>query len=240
MLVEEDWSPMQISGYLKRKGYKISHETLYRRIRADFSGELASHCRNKMKYRRHISRRCPTKVTNIPNRTSIRERPLEADGTRFGDWEMDLIVGKGGKGAILTLTERSSNLLLMEKLPDGKKAASLPRVVNRLLFPYRGKGVRTITTDNGGEFACHELIEKKLRATVYFTDSYCSWQKGAIENANKLVRQYIPKGTDFNTVSERFVMEIQKKINRRPREKLGFRSPKEYFFEKWEQQKRVV
>ncbi|MGK4272388.1 IS30 family transposase, partial [Parabacteroides johnsonii] len=171
---------------------------------------------------------------------SIRERPLEADGTRFGDWEMDLIVGKGGKGAILTLTERSSNLLLMEKLPDGKKAASLPRVVNRLLFPYRGKGVRTITTDNGGEFACHELIEKKLRATVYFTDSYCSWQKGAIENANKLVRQYIPKGTDFNTVSDRFVMEIQKKINCRPREKLGFRSPKEYFFEKWEQQKRVV
>ena len=174
LLVEEDWSPMQISGYLKRKGYKISHETLYRRIRADFSGELASHCRHKMKYRRHISRLCPTKVTNIPNRTSIRERPLEADGTRFGDWEMDLIVGKEGKGAILTLTERSSNLLLMEKLPDGKKAASLPRVVNRLLFPYRGKGVRTITTDNGGEFACHELIEKKLRATVYFTDSYCS------------------------------------------------------------------
>ena len=193
-----------------------------------------------MKYRRHIFRLCPTKVTNIPNRTSIRERPLEADGTRFGDWEMDLIVGKEGKGAILTLTERSSNLLLMEKLPDGKKAASLPRVVNRLLFPYRGKGVKTITTDNGGEFACHELIEKKLRATVYFTDSYCSWQKGAIENANKLVRQYIPKGTDFNTVSDRFVMEIQKKINRRPREKLGFRSPKEYFFEKWEQQKRVV
>ena len=208
LLVEEDWSPMQISGYLKRKGYKISHETLYRRIRADFSGELASHCRHKMKYRRHISRLCPTKVTNIPNRTSIRERSLETDGTRFGDWEM--------------------------------KAVSLPRVVNRLLFSYRSKGVKTITTDDGGEFACHELIEKKLRATVYFTDSYCSWQKGAIENANKLVRQYIPKGTDFNTVSDRFVMEIQKKINRRPREKLGFRSLKEYFFEKWEQQKRVV
>ena len=104
LLVEEDWSPMQISGYLNRKGYKISHETLYRRIRADLSGELASHCRHKMKYRRHISRLCPTKAMNIPNRTSIRERPLEATGTRFGDWEMDLIVGKG---AILTLTERS-------------------------------------------------------------------------------------------------------------------------------------
>ena len=149
LLVEEDWSPMQISGYLKRKGYKISHETLYRHIRADFSGELASHCRHKMKYRRHISRLCPTKVTNIPNRTSIRERSLETDGTRFGDWEM--------------------------------KAASLPRVVNCLLFPYRGKGVKTITTDNGGEFACHELIEKKLRATVYFTDSYCSRRRSTVD-----------------------------------------------------------
>ncbi|WP_262708270.1 IS30 family transposase [Parabacteroides johnsonii] len=130
----------------------------------------------------------------------------------------------------------------MEKLPDGKKAASLPRVVNRLLFPYRGKGVRTITTDNGGEFACHELIEKKVKSyRLFYGQLLLLAKKGAIENANKLVRQYIPKGTDFNTVSDRFVMEIQKKINCRPREKLGFRSPKEYFFfEKWEQKKRVV
>ena len=240
LLVTEDWSPMQISGYLKRKGYKISHETLYKRIRSDSSGRLASHCRHKMKYRRHVSRPRPTKATNIPNRTGIGERPVEADGSRFGDWEMDLVIGKNGKGAILTLTERSSNLLLMEKLPAGKKAASLPSVVNRLLYPYRGKGVKTITTDNGSEFACHELITKKLGATVYFTDSYCSWQKGAVENANKLIRQYIPKGTDFDTVSDRFIMDVQKKINRRPREKLGFRSPKEYFFENWEQQKRAV
>ncbi len=117
LLVEEDWSPMQISGYLKRKGYKISHETLYRRIRADFSGELASHCRHKMKYRRHISRLCPTKVTNIPNRTSIRERPLEADGTRFGDWEMDLIVGKGGQRGDPYLNREVKQLIA-----DGKAA----------------------------------------------------------------------------------------------------------------------
>ena len=240
LLVREDWSPMQISGYLKRRGYQISHETLYKRIRADLSGELASHCRHKMKYRRHISRPRPTKATSIPNRTSIRDRPLEADGQRFGDWEMDLIIGKGGKGSILTLTERSSDLLLMEKFPEGKKAACLPRVVSRLLFPYRGKGVKTITTDNGSEFACHELITKKSGATVYFADCYCSWQKGAIENANKLVRQYIPKGTDFNTITDHSIKEIQKKINRRPREKLDFRSPKECFFEKWEQQKWAV
>lgn len=235
LLVEEDWSPKQISGYLKRRSRSISHETIYKHIRSDKSGRLALHCRHKMKYRHHVSRPRPTKATNITNRTSIHERPPEADGKRFGDWEMDLIVGKDGKGAILTLTERSSNLLLMEKLKDGKKAASLPSVVNRLLFPYKGKGVLTITTDNGSEFACHGLITRKLGATVYFADSYCSWQKGAIENANKLVRQYIPKGTDFSTISDRFIMDVQKKINRRPREKLGFKSPKEYFFEKWEQ-----
>lgn len=88
LLVEEDWSPMQISGYLKRKGYKISHETLYRRIRADLSGELASHCRHKMKYRRHISRLLYKKAMNIPNRTSIRERPFGSDWhplRRLGD-----------------------------------------------------------------------------------------------------------------------------------------------------------
>lgn len=103
LLVEEDWSPMQISGYSKRKGYKISHETLYRRIRADLSGELASHCRHKMKYRRHISRLCPTKAMNIPNRTSIRERPLKrlAPASATGRWILSLA------RAILTLTERS-------------------------------------------------------------------------------------------------------------------------------------
>lgn len=85
LLMEEDWSPMQISGYLKRKGYHISHETLYKRIRADKSGTLSSHCRHKMKYRHHISKPRRTKATNIPNRVSISERPVEANGTRFGD-----------------------------------------------------------------------------------------------------------------------------------------------------------
>ena len=229
LLKTEDWSPKQISGYLSMKSEYISHETIYKRIRSDESGELRSHCRHKLKYRRHVKIARKPKVRNIPGRTSIHDRPAEADGKRFGDWEMDLIIGKGQKSAILTLCERSKNYLLMAKLPHGKNPGKVADMAIRLLFPYR-KNVLTITTDNGSEFACHKKIAKALGTTVYFADSYASWQKGAIENENKLIRQYIPKGTDFKELSENFIKEIQYKINRRPREKLNFSTPKREFF----------
>ena len=229
LLKTEDWSPKQISGYLSMKSEYISHETIYKRIRSDESGELRSHCRHKLKYRRHVKIARKPKVRNIPGRTSIHDRPAEADGKRFGDWEMDLIIGKGQKSAILTLCERSKNYLLMAKLPHGKNPEKVADMAIRLLFPYR-KNVLTITTDNGSEFACHKKIAKALGTTVYFADSYASWQKGAIENENKLIRQYIPKGTDFKELSENFIKEVQYKINRRPREKLNFSTPKREFF----------
>ena len=147
---------------------------------------------------------------------------------------MDTIVDSCGR-AILTLTERSTNFILIEKLPQGRKALPTAQAVVRLLFPYR-KFVKTITTDNGLEFAEHKEITKQLSirgmqpVKVYFTDTYSSWQKGAIENANKLIRQYIPKKTDFNKLSDKFVKEVQYKINRRPREKLYFSTPKDEFF----------
>lgn len=238
LLKEEDWSPEQISAEMKKRGKDISHELIYRHIRADETGELAPHCRHKMKYNRHGRPDRTTRVRNIPARVSIHERPAEADGTRFGDWEMDTIVGKDGKGAIVTLTERSTNMLLMERLPQGKHPEPLAEAVIRLLFPYR-ETIRTITTDNGSEFCAHKLISKALSPKgtkdpnlVYFADSYSSWQKGAIENANKLIRQYIPKGTDFSTLTDKFIREIQHKINRRPRKKLNFESPKKVFFDK--------
>lgn len=99
----------------------------------------------------------------------------------------------------------------------------------RLLLPYR-KNVHTITTDNGSEFARHEMIAKELRTKVFFADSYSSWQKGAIENTNKLIRQYIPKGVDFNSLTDDYIHSVQLKINRRPREKLNFSTPKDEFF----------
>ncbi len=112
LILDEQWSPKQISGYLaKYKEIHVSHETIYKIIRADESGRLAQNCRHKMKYKRSRTRRHETKPVSIKNRVSIHDRPKEADGTRFGDWEMDLIVDKHSN-AILTLVERSANYLL--------------------------------------------------------------------------------------------------------------------------------
>ena len=224
LLVDEQWSPRQISGALAKEGLMVSHETIYRMIRADETGELAKHTRHRMRHRR----RPKTGPMPIANRTSIHERPAEADGTRFGDWEMDLIVD-GHNHAILTLVERSTNMMVMERLPHGKKAKYVAQTANRLLFPYRDS-VLTITTDNGPEFAAHLDMTDMLGATVYFADPYSSWQKGCIENTNKLVRQYLPKNTDFNQVTDIRIKNIQKKLNRRPREKLNFETPKHEFF----------
>ena len=203
-------------------------------MHADTSGRLASHRPHELKYTRRTRLLHPTKATNIANRTSIHERPAEADGKRFGDWEMDTIVDSFGH-AILTLTERSTNFILMEKLKEGRKAMPTAMAVARLLFPYRDT-VRTITTDNGCEFAAHLEIMRRFslsgrdRVIVYFADSYCSWQKGAIENANKLIRKYIPKKSNFDDFSDGRIMQIQKKLNLRPREKLNFDTPKNCFF----------
>lgn len=229
LIKDEQWSPRQISGYLAKEGISVSHETIYMMIRKDDSEELARHCRHKMKYKRQACRNRITKATNIKNRVSIHQRPVEADGKRPGDWEMDLIVDKDSN-AILVLMERLTNFTLMEKLKHGKKAKPLARTVWRLLLPYKGEMLKTITTDNGSEFAEHEWITRRLNVPVYFTDSYCSWQKGGVENENKLIRQYIPKGTDISMVTEGKIKKTQHKLNTRPREKLKFCTPKECFF----------
>lgn len=229
LIKEEQWSPRQISGYLAKEGLRVSHEAIYAMIRRDTSGSLARHCRHRMKYKRKASHHHETKATNIKNRVSIHERPAEANGKRFGDWEMDLIVDKASN-AILVLMERSTNFTLMEKLKHGKKAKPLARTVWRLLLPYKGEALKTITTDNGSEFAEHEWITKKLNVPVYFADSYCSWQKGGVENENKLIRQYIPKGTDISTITDGKIKKTQHKLNARPREKLNFSTPKECFY----------
>lgn len=230
LLREQQWSPRQISGYLRKvEGIRISHERIYQEIRKDDSGELSRHCRHRMKYRRHRHR--PRKKAGkslIPQRISIHDRPLEADGRRFGDWEMDLVIGKGQKSAVLTMVERSTNMFLQRKLRS-KSPVDVAKAAYYLLLPFK-KYVLTITTDNGWEFRNHRWLTKRIGAAVYFADPFCSGQKGAVENANKLLRQYFPKGTDFRQVTQAQLDKIQFKINRRPREKLNFSSPLERFF----------
>ena len=228
LLVTEQWSPEQISGTLAKDGKHISHETIYRMIRKDKAegGTLYKNCRHRLKHR---ARPVGGKRISIPNRISISERPVEADGKRFGDFEMDTIVGRGNHGAIVTLIERSTNMLFMRKLTKGKNAKELARTVIHLLSPFK-EHVKSITTDNGTEFACHEMISKSLGVNVYFADPYSSWQKGGIENANGLIRQYVPKSETFEHVSHQQITKYSKKINMRPRKKLEFNTPYECFY----------
>ena len=189
---------------MKKESIGVSHQCIYNLIHADTTGELARHTRHKLKYRR----RPKHKPFLIADRTSIHSRPEQADGKRFGDFEMDLIEDSHNH-AILTIVECSTNMLFMTKLAHGKKSEPLAKVVRRLL-PYK-KHIKTITTDNGPEFAAHKLITKYLGTVVYFADPYASWQKGAIENTNKLIRQYIPKHTNFDEVTKKKIASIQKK-----------------------------
>lgn len=228
----DDWSPEQISGVMKKNGICISHTTIYKWVKEDklAGGTLFEHLRHKG-HRRKENPYKGASARNIPNRTSIKDRPAEADGKRFGDWEMDLIIGKNGYKAILTLVERSTGYVIIFRLKHGRKAKELAKEVIRLLFAYRVEGVLTITTDNGSEFSQHQLITKALKGVVvYFADPYASWQKGLVEYTNKLIRQYIPKGSDFDEFSPHQLMDIQKKLNNRPRKKLNFSTPKIEFF----------
>ena len=234
MIVDNDWSPEQIRGVLALEGTSVSIQSIYNIINADATGELRKHLRHPNFKRKRARERKPTKAPAIPNRTSIHDRPEQADGTRFGDFEMDLIVDNCAH-AILVLIDRLSGFVFLEKLAHGKKARPLAKAVIRLLFAYR-KDIKTITTDNGSEFAAHEHITAGLRLKgkqdiiVYFADAYCAWQKGAVEYTNKLIRQYIPKGANFNDFSQQRIKNIAKKLNCRPRKKLGFLTPKDVFF----------
>ena len=227
-LKNDQWSPEQIVGYSERNGYKmVSKSTIYEYIHKDKEegGTLYLHCRHKLKHRAR-----PVGYTGpIKDRVSIEERPAEVNGKRFGDWELDLIVGQNNKDAMVTLVERQTNFALIEKLPNGKKAHDVADAVYRMLLPFKNN-VLTITTDNGAEFALHKEIARKLKTKIYFAHPYCSWEKGAIEHTNKLFRQYIPKKSSFELYNQKEIKRIQEKLNKRPRQKLGFLSPSEVFW----------
>ena len=208
LIRRELWSPEQISGWLmKQEGLSVSKSSIYNWIAA-VSPYHKDNIRRHLRHGGRKARRSASSTrTPIHNRVSIDDRPAHANGQTVGDWEMDTIVGKDGKGAIVILVERKSSFMLMEKLDSGKRAVPLAHAVVRLL---KGSGlpVRTIITDNGTEFAAHEIIARGLGTTVCFAHPYCSWEKGAIENMNGLVRQYIPKGTDLRGISRAYVREL--------------------------------
>ena len=225
-----DWSPEQISGWLlKHYHIQVSHEWIYQYILSDkqAGGDLYQHLRCQKKRRKRYGSR--DRRGKLLNRRSIEERPaIVAHRQRIGDWEVDTLVGKGHHQAIVTLTERTSRLALLRKV-DRRTAELVSETVIDLLHPVADR-THTITADNGKEFAEHERIAQDLGLDFFFAHPYAAWERGANENMNGLVLQYIPKNRELTSVTENEMVQIMIKLNHRPRKCLDFKSPYEVFF----------
>ena len=147
---------------------------------------------------------------------------------RIGDWEIDSIIGQNKKNAVISMVDRVSKFTVLKKV-NSKKASIVAQAVTDGLIPFKNK-VITITSDNGGEFAYHEIISKNLEASYYFARPYASWERGINENTNGLVRQYLKKGSSFSNVNDNLLISLMDKLNSRPRKSLNYLTPNEVFF----------
>ncbi len=230
LLTLYQWSPEQISGYLKKETeFSISHESIYQHIWKDKrnGGRLYKHLRHRAKkYNKRSAQGAGRGL--IPNRVDIEERPeIVEEKARIGDWEIDTIIGKEHIGAIVSMVDRRSKLTKLALVKD-KKAATVGEALCGTLLPFKD-WVLTLTADNGKEFAGHRQIASRLEADVYFARPYHSWERGLNEHTNGLVRQYFPKGTRFDTLTDEDVQEVEDLLNHRPRKILGFKMPVEVF-----------
>jgi IS30 family transposase len=226
----QDWSPEQITGWLKKEQLpSISPEWIYQYVYADkrAGGTLHKHLRCQKKRRKRYGQYDRRGI--IPGRKSIETRPEAVDlRERLGDWESDTIIGKGHQGAILTLTERKSRFTLIRKITQRSAELVAKNMLDLLSWVHHRK---TITSDNGKEFAAHQTISKELLIDFFFAHPYAAWERGTNENANGLVRQYLPKDRDLSTVSAQEEIMIMDRLNLRPRKCLDFKTPFEVFFE---------
>ncbi len=230
-MLREDYSPEQVVGRCRLEGLEcVSVETIYQHVWGDKrrGGDLHTHLRRKgRKYRKRGAKKDSRGV--IRDRVSIDERPKVVDDkSRFGDLEIDLIMGENHRRALLTANDRASGISWIALL-EGKDSKALADKAAEMLMPFKGL-LHTVTSDNGKEFAEHKAIAKSLAVDYYFAHPYHSWERGANENMNGLIRQYLPKGTPFDGLDDNEIKRIRDKLNNRPRKKLGFLTPIEYFF----------
>jgi IS30 family transposase len=229
-LLQEQWSPEQISLWLQSEhSICISHEWIYQYVLQDkkYGGDLYQHLRCQKKRRKRYG--SYNTRGQIVNRISIDERPSVVDSrVRIGDWELDTIIGKAHKQAIVTITERKTKLTLMRKVKQ-KTADNVANAIIELLKPIAHQ-VHTLTSDNGKEFAAHERVAKALDAKFFFAHPYASWERGLNENTNGLIRQYFPKKCDFTTITKQDIDTVMDKLNNRPRKTLGIKTPNQLFF----------
>lgn len=232
--LRQRWSPQQIVGRLRRhhpadRSLRVTPETIYRWVyRRSALGE--SWHQQLRRHRARRKRRIPGPRGlrgQIPGRIGIEQRPDVVNfRRRFGDWESDTVEGAKGRGLLATHLERRSRYLLVRKLDD-KRAQTFNRVSIAALTTLPAKLRRTLTADNGKEFAAFADLQRRLKLSVYFADPHAPWQRGANENANGLLRDFFPKGSDLSRVSHRQVAKAQRMLNNRPRKCLDYRTPRE-------------
>jgi len=224
-------SPQQCSGRLKlEKATSISAECIYQHVYKDKEkgGKLVSYLRcQKVRRKRYASGQERRGV--LKNRIGIEQRPAVVEQrSRLGDWEGDTVIGHAHQGVLVTLVERKSRYTLACQL-DSRHSTKVTQAVIELLRPHKAQ-CKTLTFDNGKEFAEHEFIAKCLQAKVYFAHPYCSWERGLNENHNGLLRQFFPKKTNLLKVSQDEVNDAVYRLNHRPRKCLGYRTPHEVFY----------
>jgi len=246
--LQEEWSPEEIAKRLKLDytddmTMRISHESIYQHLyclpRGELKKELMKNLRHQRK--RRLSRaNIHHRRQRIQDIISISERPKEVEGRIIpGHWEGDLIVGKKHNSALGTLVERTTRLTLL--VPLKEKGAFAVRTAFAKEFkkiPTQFK--RTLTYDRGSEMSEHKLFTKETKIQVYFADPRAPWQRGTNENTNGLIRQYFPKGTDFNEVSSHEIKRAERRLNSRPRKTLKFYTPSEKFYELLTNQKIAI
>lgn len=229
-----EWSPEQISGWLKDEfphdsSLRVSHETIYRSLfiqaRGVLKKELMQHLRSGRRLRRAIKTDTQEEQRGkIADAVSIRERPADVEDRAVpGHWEGDLLSGSNNSH-IVTLVERQSRFTSLIKVPNKETAtvvAALTRQIRKLPAALR----RSLTWDRGHEMAKHKAFTIATNVSVYFCDPHSPWQRGTNENTNRLLRQYLPRGTDLSGYSQSDLDAIALRLNQRPRETLGFKTP---------------
>src|SRR5690554_18439 len=226
--LRQGWSPEQISGRGQRDDVAaISHETIYLKIYADKAagGNLWRHLRcQKKKRKRYASGR--DRRGQIIGRRPISERPAIVDRKeRLGDWEGDTIIGAKHRHALVSIVERCTQYLVLRKVPR-KSAADVSMAMIDGMAHLRHVA-KTITVDNGKEFANHALVDKVLKTTTYFANPYASWERGLNEQVNGKVRDYFPKKMPFDRLTQRDADRVAEALNNRPRKSLNYRTPRE-------------
>ena len=223
--LREDWSPEAIAGRIREIDYRlkyVSAKGIYKFVTSAYGGRFLRHLAYKGGKRKLAT---AMSVRKLENRIFIDKRPEIVDTrARFGDWEGDFIVsGRNGSGALLVLHERKARYILIRKITK----LSIETVHSFLAEMTGGIIMNTLTLDNDIAFKKHEEMSRILGVPVYFCHPYHSWEKGGVENTNKLIRRYVPKGTDISKIDEEYILMIENKLNARPRKCLRYKTPVE-------------